>query len=175
MKTYEFSIIASGLDPQADDFEARFYDAGCDDALVAFQRGHIILDFAREAPSLQEAITTAIADVQRAGATVDRVEPDPLVTLSEIAARSGLSRAAVSHYSKGERGARFPAPVACVTSNSPLWEWSQVSEWLVARGTLAREVWTQAVVVSQTNSALAAQHGAAATTVDTRDEEMQRA
>jgi len=27
MTIHEFSIIASGLDPQADDFEARFYEA----------------------------------------------------------------------------------------------------------------------------------------------------
>ena len=44
MKMYEFSIIASGLDPQADDFEARFYNAGCDDATISFQKGHIIVD-----------------------------------------------------------------------------------------------------------------------------------
>ena len=29
-------------------FEALFYDNGCDDALVSFQNGHIIIDFARE-------------------------------------------------------------------------------------------------------------------------------
>jgi hypothetical protein len=44
MKTHEFSIIAPGLDPQAEDFESRLYDAGCDDATIAFQKGHIIVD-----------------------------------------------------------------------------------------------------------------------------------
>ena len=39
MKKYEFSIIASGLDPEAEDFEKRFYDAGCDDATISFQKG----------------------------------------------------------------------------------------------------------------------------------------
>ena len=34
MKKFEFSIIASGLDPAAEDFEQRFYDAGCDDAPI---------------------------------------------------------------------------------------------------------------------------------------------
>ncbi len=52
MKTHEFSIIASGLAPQADDFESRFYEAGCYDATLSFQKGHIIVDFAREAESL---------------------------------------------------------------------------------------------------------------------------
>jgi hypothetical protein len=38
MKMHEFSIIASGLDPRAEDFELRFYGAGCDDAAIAFQK-----------------------------------------------------------------------------------------------------------------------------------------
>src|SRR3954463_13687714 len=95
MKTHEFSIIASGLDPRADDFESRFYNAGCDDALVAFQKGRIIIDFAREAESVQQAISSAVEDVRHAGAKVEHVEPDPLVSLSDIAQRSGLTRAAV--------------------------------------------------------------------------------
>jgi hypothetical protein len=74
MKKYEFSIIASGLDPQAEDFESRFYDAGCDDATISFQKGHIIADFAREAESIDAAICSAVAGVEAAGAHVDRVE-----------------------------------------------------------------------------------------------------
>lgn len=157
MRTFEFSIIASGLDPHADDFEARFYDAGCDDALVAFQRGHIIVDFAREAESVEEAISSAVADVRKTGARVDRVEPDPLVSLSDIAKRANISRAAVSHYTKGDRRTDFPAPVARVTTDSPLWDWAEVSGWLVQQGALATEVWTQALFVRQTNARIGQQ------------------
>ena len=39
MKMHEFSIIASGLNPEAEDFETRFFDAGCDDATISFRRG----------------------------------------------------------------------------------------------------------------------------------------
>ena len=74
--TFEFAIIASGLDPEADDFFDRFYDAGCDDATIAFQKGHIIADFAREAESLADAIVSAMQAVKKAGAKVDRVEPE---------------------------------------------------------------------------------------------------
>lgn len=91
MKTYEFSVIASGLDPQAEDFEARFYNAGCDDATISFQKGHIIVDFSREADSVAGAICSAVECVEKAGAHVDRIEPDPLVSLADIAARAGLS------------------------------------------------------------------------------------
>lgn len=78
MRTYEFTIIASGLDPKADDFEARFYDAGCDDATVSFQKGHILVDFAREAESAEDAIASAVEDVKAAAhalVAVDVVSP----------------------------------------------------------------------------------------------------
>ena len=35
MKIFEFRIIASGLDPEAEDFADRFFDAGCDDATLS--------------------------------------------------------------------------------------------------------------------------------------------
>lgn len=154
MTTCEFSIIASGLDPEADDFESRFYEAGCDDATVAFRKGHVILDFAREAASSEGAIESAVSAVRRAGATVDRVEPDPLVSLSDIAARSGLSRAAITHFAAGERGANFPPSVARITTSSPLWQWADVSRWLVDRGSVTLDVWEQAVSVMRANARL---------------------
>jgi hypothetical protein len=76
MKQFEFSIIASGLDPEAEDFADRFFEAGCDDATISFQKGHIIVDFAREAESIDAAICSAVECVGKAGAHIDRVEPD---------------------------------------------------------------------------------------------------
>jgi hypothetical protein len=78
---------------------------------VSFQKGRIIVDFARKAESIDTAISSAIEAVRAAGAKVDRVEPDPLVNLSEIAARTGMSRAAMTQYAKGQRSSGFPAPV----------------------------------------------------------------
>jgi hypothetical protein len=77
MKEFEFCIIASGLDPESEDFEQRFYDAGCDDATICFQKGHIVVDFTREANSLDEAIASAVRDVRAAGAQVDSVAAIP--------------------------------------------------------------------------------------------------
>ncbi len=65
MKMHEFCIIASGLDPEAEDFETRFLKAGCDDATVSFQKGHIIVDFSCEAESLDDAIASAVGDVEK--------------------------------------------------------------------------------------------------------------
>lgn len=154
MKTYEFSIVASGLDPEAEDFESRFYDAGCDDALVAFQKGHIIVDFAREAESLEDAISSAIEAVNKVGAKVDRVEPDPLVSLADISDRTGLTRSAISLYAQGERAKNFPAPVARVTSKSPLWDWATVTKWMYQNRKISAEEAIAAETVKEANEAI---------------------
>ncbi len=139
MKTYEFTIIASGLNSRADDFEDRLYEAGCSDATISFQRGAIIIAFAREAKDFAHAVISAFEDVQKAGAKIARFEPDYLVTLTDIADRTGLSKAAISLYSSGERGKAFPAPVARVTSDSPLWDWVDIARWMYAQKRLPRE------------------------------------
>jgi len=154
MKTFEFSVVASGLDPEAEDFADRFFNAGCDDATISFQKGHIIVDFAREANSIDEAIVSAVKGVSAAGAQVDRVEPDPLVNLSDIAARAGMSRAAMTQYSKGQRGKEFPAPVARVTSDSPLWDWATVAKWLFQNEKISRDMAIEAEAVRAANAAI---------------------
>ena len=47
MTDYEFTIVATGLSLDDDDWQERFLDAGCDDALVAIQRGLFVLRFDR--------------------------------------------------------------------------------------------------------------------------------
>ncbi|RVH50683.1 hypothetical protein CN135_32145 [Sinorhizobium meliloti] len=133
MNNFQFTIIASGLDPEAEDFEDRFFNAGCDDATITFARGAILLEFDRRARNFAHAVASAIDSVRAAGASVERVEPDYLVSLSEIAERADLTRAAVSQYAKGDRGQGFPMPVARVTSESPLWDWVDVARWLHKR------------------------------------------
>jgi predicted transcriptional regulator len=157
MNTYEFSIVASGLDPQTEDFESRFYDAGCDDATISFQKGHIIVDFSREADSIDAAICSAVDCVVKAGAHVDRIEPDPLASLSDIAARAGLTRAAVTQYAKGRRGEHFPSPVARVTSETSLYDWSAVAAWLFKNEKLPRVKAIEAEALKAANQAIETQ------------------
>lgn len=151
MKIHEFTIIASGLDPEAEDFADRFFEAGCDDATVSFQKGAIIVEFYREAVSFSKAVTSAYEAILRAGANVERIEPDYLVSLSEISERSGKTRQAISLYAKGERDRGFPAPVARVTSNHPLWDWEEVAGWFVEREALPREELVRARIVKEAN------------------------
>src|SRR3546814_17794786 len=103
MKNHKFTIIAAGLDPQADDFDDRFFEAGCSDATISFQKGAILLDFDRDARTFSGALMSAIADVRAAGAKVVHVEPDHLVSLAEIAVRAKISRAAATNYAKDRK------------------------------------------------------------------------
>jgi len=154
MKTFEFSIIASGLDPEAEDFESRFYDSGCDDATVSFQKGHIIVDFAREAECIDDAISSAVLNVAATGAKVERIEPDPLVSLTDIAARTNMTKSAMSLYAQGKRQSGFPAPSLRITSTSPLWEWPKVADWLFKHDKLSRDEAIEAVAVAEANAVL---------------------
>jgi putative intracellular protease/amidase len=156
MKTHEFTVIASGLDPFADDYEDRLFDAGCDDATLSYQKGLTIAEFAREAPTLSRAVLSAIADMRGAGAVVERVEPDYLVSLSDIAERTSLSRQAISLYAQGKRASGFPPPSAKVMSGHPLWDWCAVATWLHLKAYVDRDVVISARILKEVNTALIA-------------------
>ncbi len=151
MKNHSLTIIASGLDVLGDAFADRFFEAGCDDATVAIQKGLFVLEFDREARTFTHALVTAMRDVARAGARIERVEPDYLVSAAEIAKRSDLGRAVISLYAKGERGRDFPAPVMRVTSESPLYDWAEVAAWLHHHGKLPLADVVQARTVREVN------------------------
>ena len=74
MTTWEFTAVLSGVEEISDELADALYEAGCDDATVGSSSGGAKVSFAREAPSLQEAIRSAIADVQKADGVVDRVQ-----------------------------------------------------------------------------------------------------
>lgn len=156
MKIFEFAIIASGKDFEDDAFLDAVYEAGCEDATLSLQKGVIIADFSREAISFSSAIATACNQLLKAGVKIERVEPDHLVSISEIAERSALSRQAISLYSKGKRGKKFPGPIAKVTSSHPLWDWYQVAHWLCEAGHIAREEVVYARVLKEANIVLEA-------------------
>jgi hypothetical protein len=117
------------------------------------------VEFEREARNFTHALVSAIIDVQKTGGRVEHVEPDYLVSLSDIAERSNLSRAAVSLFAKAERGQGFPAPVSRLTSESPLWNWFHVAKWLYQRGTITLESVVRAKMVRQINRAVSETSG----------------
>lgn len=130
MPVFEFSLALSGVDPEDDTLEDRLYEAGCDDALVSVVKGRVVLDFTRDAKNFIHAVVSACKDVRAVGAEVVRIEPDSFATISDIAERTGLSRQAISLFVQGKRGpGDFPPPAMRVTTDSPMWNWTDVARW----------------------------------------------
>lgn len=159
MEKFEFAIIASGLDHADKGFFDRFYEAGCDDSTIAIVKGLIVLEFEREAKNFAHALVSAVQDVQKAGATIEHIEPDYLVSLSDIAQRCQLSRSALTLFAKGERAENFPAPIARIATDSPLWDWVQVARWMYRRGKISLDLLVQAKMVRDANRALSENEG----------------
>jgi hypothetical protein len=130
--THEFSLIVEGVDVLEPANLDAWFEAGCDDATFGEIDGVGYADFSRAARSMFEAILSAIADIERAlpVARVIRVEPDELVSASDIAARLHRSRESVRLLIAGERGpGGFPAPVSHLRSRGRIWRWVEVSRW----------------------------------------------
>ncbi|MDN5861438.1 MAG: hypothetical protein L0H84_22780, partial [Pseudonocardia sp.] len=110
------------------------FDAGCDDATFSIERDGIVLGFFdREAQTQEDAVLSAIDDVERAdiGARVLRIaQDDDWLTASEIARRVGRSRQNLGQLVRGDRGpGGFPAPVAREGLTNPLWAWGEARAW----------------------------------------------
>ena len=135
MAEYEFALVIHG--PVEDDVVINaLFEHGCDDATFGTIDGVGYAEFHREAPSLGDAVFSAIKDIESVpGLTVLRVEPDDLVTLSEIASRLGRTRESVRLLAAGERGGGdFPAPASHLRSRNRLWRWSDVAAWAGVQG-----------------------------------------
>lgn len=133
-KTFEFTLILRGLDFDRQDDRDRLFEAGCDDAVLGIRSGWAFAAFDREATDYAEALLSAAADVQRAGAEVYAIEPDSYVTQADISSRSGLTRQAISQYVSGKRGKHFPLPARNISTGSTLWLWPDVAAFLFRQG-----------------------------------------
>jgi hypothetical protein len=76
MKEHEFTVILASPEESEDDAN-RLYEAGCADGSISTSNGVTRIDFHRQAPSLEEAIRSAIANVQAAGFHVAHVLIEP--------------------------------------------------------------------------------------------------
>ena len=130
MSEYEFSLVIAGSLEDDGTLDALF-EAGSDDATFGQVEGVGYADFIREARTFGGAVRSAIEQVESVpGLRVVRVEPDDLVTMSEIAERLGRSRESVRLLISGARGSgAFPAPASHLKARSRLWRWSEVAAW----------------------------------------------
>jgi len=77
MNKYEFTLLLKGSPELTEEIADELFAAGCDDGTPGTCNGVFSIDFHRKAPSLEEAIRSAIADVKSAGYQVERVELQP--------------------------------------------------------------------------------------------------
>ena len=79
------------------------------------------LDFERASPSLEEAILSAVTDVEHLdGVEVIRIADAGLVSMADIAARTRRTRESVRLLVAGERGpGGFPSPCHRPTEQLP--------------------------------------------------------
>lgn len=127
-----FMVVVEGADLFEDENLDAIFEAGCDDGSVASAGPVQFVDFDREAPTFPDAVLSAIRDLEGAvpGLRAIRVEPEPLVTQSAIAERTGRSRESVRLLIAGKRGpGGFPAPVDYIDARTRVWQWSDVSRW----------------------------------------------
>ena len=124
--TLRFALGKHDADPNL--FVDKLFEEGCDDALVGLGRlGHIALDFAREAPTADDAILSALADVQRAIPEARLVEATPdLVGLTDIANLLGFSRQYMRKLAV-KKGTGFPLPIH--EGKPAIWHLSTVLAW----------------------------------------------
>ena len=76
MKTYQFDVILKDMSEITEADADRLFDAGCDDGTLVSSGGAAWIHFDREAASLEEAIRSAVAQVQSTGLAVTTVELD---------------------------------------------------------------------------------------------------
>lgn len=133
MSRHEFTLIVDGPDLQDESAIAALYEAGCDDASVGRVGQIQYLDFTREADSFPDAVASAIENIENAipEARVVYMEPDDLVTISDIAERARRTRESVRLLISGERGpGGFPPPATHFRSRQRMWRWQRVAAWL---------------------------------------------
>jgi hypothetical protein len=82
MKTYEFDVVLKEMSEVTDDQADTLFAAGCDDGTPASCDGVAWIHFDREAASLEEAIRSAVEQVQAAGFTVSKLELDVAAAVS---------------------------------------------------------------------------------------------
>jgi hypothetical protein len=74
MKTYEFTLVLEGVDVMTEKIASDLYAAGCTDGSPFSGEGIAAVGFDREAASLENAIKSAVTDIEKAGLSVARVE-----------------------------------------------------------------------------------------------------
>jgi hypothetical protein len=121
---------ADSLEPHLDALQA----AGCDDAAFMGPAGDgtFLAEFDREGSSFPAAVVSALEALRSALPDVRllRVQPEDIVSLSAIAARTGRSDESVRLLVQGRRGpGGFPPAAGRINEKTQVWHWADVARW----------------------------------------------
>lgn len=123
---YEFTLL---LDREPADAELDTLTAAGLDGIGAEGPSPALAHLAVSAASLPAAIVTAVRHIERLGIGVVGVQSADLVSLKDIAARTGRSYESMRKLAHGQRGpGGFPAPLSA--GQWALYSWAEVSAWL---------------------------------------------
>lgn len=131
--TFTLKYRLADVDCDSDALVERLAASGCDDALVGIgQPGRLALEFTREAASAEEAVSSALTDVERAIPSAELVEASPdYVGLTDVAAMVGVSRQNMRKLMLAY-STKFPTPVH--EGSAAVWHLAEVLVWLQGRG-----------------------------------------
>jgi hypothetical protein len=71
---HSFTLRVAGISTEDDHYEDILFEAGCGDAPIGVLGEEMFLDFDRAALSFDEAVKSAIQDVEKAGGKVIKVD-----------------------------------------------------------------------------------------------------
>ncbi len=72
--TYHFTVILADIHEMTEDLAKALFEAGCDDGSPRSSNGVATIDFDRETESIEHAVRSAVANVQKAGCHVAGVK-----------------------------------------------------------------------------------------------------
>jgi hypothetical protein len=134
-ETHTFQVVfvvpsTDSLEPHLDALHA----AGCDDAafMGPAADGTFVAEFDRDAPGFTAAVVSALHVLRAALPDVRllRVQPEDIVSLSAIAARTARTDESVRLLSQGRRGpGGFPPAAGWINDKTQVWRWADVARW----------------------------------------------
>jgi hypothetical protein len=154
---YNFTLVLLNVFKDTEGLEDVLFDAGCNDALLYFRKNFVFLEFDRDANNLKEAIFSAMKEVETADIPIKvaKIQPDDLVSASEIARRLNKSRESVRKLIISNSSLDFPTPAVSLNKRSQLWSWYKVSLWLFkSKKLIQRDIIDNAKLIYEINSVL---------------------
>ena len=139
MTTHQFTLR---LDQEITAEEADALYSVFHDGSIETGEHETAIDFTREAPSLAEAIVSAIRDIESIGdLRVTGAGQEDLVSMLDIAHRTRRSREAVRLWAAGKRGpGSFPPAAWESPGGERFWHWSEVARWVREHLNLAVDI-----------------------------------